>query len=322
VEGLTQEQSAVKKRVDLSKLLEGFIQDCKDRNLADSTIVGYRHTVKDFLEFLSGRGIYPFDADRFVFREYLHYRRGLGLDHKTLDHNFTALSTFYGFLSFEGYVPGNPVLAVRKRFLREYKEDDQDDPPRKLISVEEMSHLIGSVLNPRDRAILVLLAKTGLRRNELVSLNVSDVDWAEGSITLQRKKFKKRSGRTVFFDDECARALRRWLAIREMAHPTIDALFIGDQGGRLMRSGVYNMIVKYSTLVGLNDPNSEDMEDRFSTHCFRHFFTTHLRRAGMPREFIQVLRGDRRREAIDIYDHVDRQELRKSYLACVPKLGI
>jgi integrase/recombinase XerD len=42
----------------------------------------------------------------------------------------------------------------------------------------------------------------------------------------------------------------------------------------------------------------------------------------MPREFIQVLRGDRRREAIDIYDHVDRDELRKAYLACVPKLGI
>ena len=42
----------------------------------------------------------------------------------------------------------------------------------------------------------------------------------------------------------------------------------------------------------------------------------------MPREFIQELRGDVRREAIDIYDHIDKEELRKSYLVHVPQLGI
>jgi len=50
------------------------------------------------------------------------------------------------------------------------------------------------------------------------------------------------------------------------------------------------------------------------------FFTTHLRRAGMRREFIQELRGDSRREAIDIYDHIDFKELKEAYLACIPKL--
>jgi len=87
-------------------------------------------------------------------------------------------------------------------------------------------------------------------------------------------------------------------------------------------SGVYNMIVKYAELVRLHDSKSKSIEDHFSTHCFRHWFTTHLRRSGMPREFIQVLRGDRRRDAIDIYDHIDREELRKAYLAYIPKLGI
>jgi integrase/recombinase XerD len=42
----------------------------------------------------------------------------------------------------------------------------------------------------------------------------------------------------------------------------------------------------------------------------------------MPREFIQELRGDVRKEAIDIYDHIDKKELRESYLANVPQLGI
>jgi integrase/recombinase XerD len=82
------------------------------------------------------------------------------------------------------------------------------------------------------------------------------------------------------------------------------------------------LVVQTAERIGLHDPNSERMEDHFSPHCCRHWFTTHLRRAGMPREFIQELRGDVRREAIDIYDHIDKKELRESYLAHIPQLGI
>jgi len=196
------------------------------------------------------------------------------------------------------------------------------ESPRKLISVEQMSLLINSVLDTRDKAILTLLAKTGLRRGELISLNIMDVNWAEQSITLQKKQFKKRSSRTVFFDDETGRVLRRWLRQRENLQPETPALFVGEKGGRLKRNCIYSMVVKYAERVGLHDSKSQNPEDHFSPHCFRHWFTTYLRRAGMDREFIKVLRGDRRREAIDIYDRIDREELRRSYLAFVPQLGL
>jgi len=42
----------------------------------------------------------------------------------------------------------------------------------------------------------------------------------------------------------------------------------------------------------------------------------------MPREYVKELRGDRRGEAIDIYRHIDRQKLRRAYLAYIPKLGV
>lgn len=42
----------------------------------------------------------------------------------------------------------------------------------------------------------------------------------------------------------------------------------------------------------------------------------------MPREFIKELRGDKRNEAIDIYDYIDKEELRRAYLACIPKFGV
>ena len=192
---------------------------------------------------------------------------------------------------------------------------------RKLISVEEMTHLINSTMDARDKAIITLLAKTGIRRRELITLDVDDIDFVEQTIKL--KPTPKRTNRIVFIDDETAFILKRWLRAKESRNGEISpALFIGTTGERLNRNGVYIAVTKAAERVGLHNPNSDRMEDHFSPHCCRHWFTTHLRRAGMPREFIQELRGDVRREAIDIYDHIDRKELRESYLAHIPQMGI
>ena len=47
-----------------------------------------------------------------------------------------------------------------------------------------------------------------------------------------------------------------------------------------------------------------------------------MRRAGMSKDFIKVFRGDRRRDAVDIYDHIDKEELRRAYLTFIPQLGV
>jgi integrase/recombinase XerD len=316
------QQTLIKALPKREKLLELFVQDCRDREMTPDSIQHYHSVVRHFFTFIDQRDISPYDADKHIFIDYLRQRRFEGVVQKTLENNFTALSSFYEFLVFQDYVAKNPVSGVRKRYLRRYKtEKDVDaESPRKLISVEEMSRLINSVLDTRDKTIMTVLAKTGVRRGELIAMDVDDVNWAEQTITL--KKFKKRSSRTVFFDDETSRLLKRWITQRQLLNPSIPALFIGEQGGRLKRNGVYSMVVKYAVQVGLHDSKSTRNEDHFSPHCFRHWFTTHLRRAGMDREFIKALRGDRRREAIDIYDRIDRQELRRAYLAYIPQLGL
>jgi len=246
------------------------------------------------------------------------------VDQKTLENDLSGIAGLYEYLVFEDYMERNPVPGVRKRYLRKYKEESDGDveSPRKLLTVEEMGLLISSVIDTRDKAIMTLMAKTGVRRGEMIAMDVEDINWAEQSITIKRNQFKKRSGRTVFFDDETARLLKRWSSQREKLNPSTKALFVGEQGGRLKRNGVYSMVAKYAERVGLHNSSSTRPEDHFSPHCFRHWFTTHLRRAGMDREFIKALRGDRRREAIDIYDRIDRDELRRAYLAFIPQLGL
>jgi integrase/recombinase XerD len=212
------------------------------------------------------------------------------------------------------------VLSVRKRYVRQYKDTRASPSTRQLISVDEMKTLLNSILDTRDKAIITVLAKTGIRRGELISIDVEDINWTENSITLKPKA--KRSNRTVFFDDETARILKRWIVLRGQREPKTKALFIGETGTRLNRNGVYTTVTKHAQRVGLHNPTSDKLEDHYSPHCCRHWFTTHLRRAGMTREFIQELRGDRRRDAIDIYDHIDKEELREAYLAHIPQLGI
>jgi len=82
---------------------------------------------------------------------------------------------------------------VRKRYLRRYKDND-DDQTRQLISVEEMTCLINSTLDARDKAIITLFAKTCIRRKELIALDVDDIDWVEQNIRL--KPAAKRTNRT------------------------------------------------------------------------------------------------------------------------------
>jgi len=308
--------------VDTSaELIRQYKEDCEIRGMSPESLRRYISSLKIYNQYLRERHLDLLNVDRNILRSFLEYlrkERKVGL--KTVGNYFTSMAMFYEFLEYEGYVDKNPVHSVRKRYIRRYKDNDEGQM-RKLISVEEMVKLINSTLDVRDKAIITLLAKTGIRRKELITLDVDDINWVEQSMRL--KPTPKRTNRTVFFDDETAIILHRWVRARESRNKMgSKALFINNMGTRLNRNGVYLAVTKPAEKIGLHNPNSDRMEDHFSPHCCRHWFTTHLRRAGMPREFIQELRGDVRKEAIDIYDHIDKEELRESYLAHIPQLGV
>jgi integrase/recombinase XerD len=187
------------------------------------------------------------------------------------------------------------------------------------VTTENAARLINSMVDIRDKALLTLLFKTGIRKREFIALDVDDINWQEQKILL--KPTKKRSNRIAFFDNETAAMLSRWLKLREMrAKDGETALFLGTDG-RLGPNGVDKIIRKAELRTGLHDPKSDIIENHFLAHCCRHWFTMYLIRAGMPRAFVEELKGDVRHEAIDIYNHVDNRELRESYLAHIPQLG-
>lgn len=304
------------------ELIERFEEDCRIKGLTEGTIQSYKSPLRILATYLQNKGLSLLHINREILREYIGFLRERKINQKTIENHFSAISAFCEYLVYEGLMDKNVALEVRKRYLRRYKNNGNGYGQRKLISVEEMARFINSIPDIRDKAMALLFAKTGIRRKELIAIDLDDINWENMSITL--KPTAKRSNRIVFFDDETAMVLGRWILKRDsIAKPDCKALFVSYQTGeRLNRSGVYNAFIYWAERAGLHNPNSNKIEDHFTPHCCRHWFTTWLRRNGMPREFIQELRGDARKEAMDLYYHIDLEELKKAYLSCIPKLGI
>jgi integrase/recombinase XerD len=297
--------------------LAPFVENLELRGRAKVSVNSVRLTVKRYLAWANEKGIDAFKGREEDLLSYLRYLRAKSLRKSSLDRNFSCLSAWFAYQVKTGQLLQNPIPEIQKEYLKSFKKEVRR---RQLISVPDAARMIAATIDTRDRAMLALFFKTGIRRNELVTLDIDDVDLEKQIITL--KFTPKRSNRAVFFDDEAGRALVRWIKSRELRNKkNQEALFLNNRGLRLGGKGVDDAVKDAAIRVSLHDSKSDKLEDKFSPHCCRYWFTTHLRRAGMPREFIQELRGDVRREAIDIYDIIDQKELRESYLAHVPKLG-
>lgn len=286
-------------------LLSIFLEDMKLRRMSPGFAESNYYRVRAYLQWCDDRGLDPHQVSREDILAYLRHHQGSRT--KTLANIFSALASFYELLEERGESSSAVhVRNIRKKYLRISKSDSAE---RQIISVEEAARMVAATLDTRDRAMLLLLLKTGIRRGELASLETSDIDMRRMEIRL--KPTAKRSNRIVFFDEEARDALARWLKIR----PPSDTLF------PLCGHAVGVAIAKAAERVGLHERGAP-LEKRFGPHCCRHWFTTHLLRSGMPREYVRWLRGDTIREAVDIYYHIDPEDVRRSYLAHVPRLGV
>jgi len=160
-----------------------------------------------------------------------------------------------------------------------------------------------------------------LRRHELSSLNVDDVDLK--NMTIHVNPTGKRSNEIVYYDLETSIILDRWLKLREKINKNgSPALFLGRTGNRLSPPTINKIVKKHAEVVGLHDPKSKRLDKRLSAHALRHYFSTRLREAGVPREFVKELRGDTGTDAIDAYLHIDKKKLKEAYMGLVPQLDL
>lgn len=305
--------------------LDAYLVDLQDRGFTPDTHRSYASNLRRFLRFVADRGTHPHRATLADLKAFLAYLQGEGFVEETILNNFSSVSSYYEYLVMEDRLEKNPVPPFRRRYLVKLardRESHRSNPRRQVPALDDLKRLVAYGLGARDQALILLALKTGLRRDELVRLDVEDVDLVRMWVRVHAHR--KRANTKVFFDEETRAFLEAWLRQRgaRKVPPTQHALFVGPGGRRLDRSGAYNAVVHAAIRAGIHDPKSRRQEERFGPHNCRHWFTSVLLNAGVPRQFVQWLRGDHAREAVDQYFHVDETELRRRYLAAMPKLGV
>ncbi len=315
-------------KVSDDQIIQKFVKHCVRQGRSEKTIVTYSNTVEFFRRFLNKKRRHLVDIDGMENKDLLeafidHLRDNGVRSFSRFNVCFSALNHLYSYLEYDGVIKQNIVLTVRKMNLTSYKKGAAPSK-RKIIDVEKMSRFLNSIINLEDKTICTVLVKTGLRRDELVSLDVDEIKFEDNSITLKGDgRFYKRTNLKVYFDEETERLLKRWLARRKMIVKQGEpALFVSESGHRLHDEAIASRIAKWAVQFGIHDKKSERLEDHFTAHNFRHCFTTYLRQAGMSREYIGELRGDKPKEVFDIYYHIDHRDLRKSYLSSIPKFNV
>ncbi len=315
-------------KVSDDQIIQKFVKHCIRQGMSEKTIEVYTNVVKVFRRFLNSKSYHFVDVDGMENKDLLeafmdHLRNNGVRSFSRFNVCFSALNHLYSYLEYDSVIKQNIVLTVRKMNLKSYKKGAVPSK-RKIIDVDKMSRFLNSIINLEDKTICTLFVKTGFRLDELVSLDVNEISFEDNSITLKGDgMFHKRTNLKVYFDEETERLLKRYLVRRKMvAKPGEPALFVSDIGHRLYDEGISSRIVKWAVQFGIHNKKSARLEDHFTAHNFRHCFTTYLRQAGMTREYIGELRGDKPKEVFDIYYHIDHRDLRKSYLSSMPKFNV
>lgn len=183
---------------------------------------------------------------------------------------------------------------------------------------ENAVEIVHSISDPRDTTVAVILAKTGCRVTEALSIQEDDLMLEEGFIRLRKRKGGKQT--VVPIDDETVRAIKRFRFVDQSDSEFLFASY--RSGDRLTRERIRRSVRSAAVDADVMEKGETWFHKKFTPHTFRTVFTTLMRNEGMPDHFLQYIRGDSEAETMDIYTRVDRDDAREAYLERIRRIGI
>lgn len=227
---------------------------------------------------------------------------------KTVRRRLSALSTLFVYMMRNGQVDDNPVKMVVLPKI-----------PKRLpvfVSPEQMDTLLDgdsfieeefAVL--RDKTVILMAYITGMRRSELVSLTLSDLDRSSKVIRVHGKGNKER---IVPMTEELFDILNEYLKSREtLVGGKHQYLFVTDKGTPVYDKFIYRMVVRYLGMV--------TTQKKRSPHVLRHSFATALLNNGACIEAIRKLLGHSDLSATQVYTHTSVEGLKRIYNQAHPR---
>ena len=270
------------------------------RNFSRYTVRNYMRALSDFRQSIHCR----LSTVTYVeVAQYVEHLQAQGLAAKTINCRLSAVRQFYDFLK-QDYLP-HLVNPIRERsFLKE------PHPLPCPASEEELSEFFAQIHSVRDRALCLILLRSGLRVAEVVSLEVQDVDLRRQ--TLLVREGKGRRGRLVYLSNDTITALQECLRSRSWRRES--KLFVSEKGQNKGRSlsirGVQKRIQTYARRAGVT----------LSGHRLRHSFATQLLNQGVRLVALQELLGHAQIATTQRYARLANRRVREEYFAGMNKI--
>jgi integrase/recombinase XerC/integrase/recombinase XerD len=288
--------------------LAAFERELETRHASTNTIRAYRTDLRDFAIWAGGRSRQPGELGYRELRGYAAVLSEHGLARATLARKLAAVRSFHEHLVRSGVAKENPaeLLPSPKRAQR---------LPR-VMAPESVGAMLDRIpatspLEVRDRAMFELAYSSGLRAEELVRLDLTDLDFESETVRVTGKGSKTR---IVPVGEPAQRALRRYLdsarhALGAAANEA--ALFVSRRGRRLSPSDVRRRLERWVREAAVAGD--------ISPHTLRHSFATHLLEGGADLRSIQELLGHSSVSTTQIYTRVQPGQLRRAYARAHPR---
>ena len=268
------------------------------------TIYDYNKELIRFFDFLSSRNILDINliSTRIV-RQYFYYakeKRNLGSS--TISKIIATVKSFFNYLEEEDITVKNPTRKIRvpkkinkiPSVMSKYEVDS-------VIRSVDFAPLRCRKNTIRDKLVLSLLYYTGIRRNELLNLNWTDLNLSKSTVIVRSGKGGK--DRLIPLHKTLTKLLDKYLEKRLPLKT--DALIIGEQGRRMCKCSFVNLLKMYLAISGLKRKG-------YTACSFRHSFATHLVEAGVDLFKVQKLLGHASLDTTKIYINFNSSQMAKA----------
>ncbi|MDR0781752.1 MAG: site-specific tyrosine recombinase XerC [Pseudomonadales bacterium] len=274
------------------------------------------YKLRQFIAWADERGVtHPSQVSRAVIERYqrwlLHYRKkdGQPLSVSSRRTRIVPLRGFFRWLTRQGEIPANPASDIDlPRMIRRL--------PRHVLSAGEAERVLaqadlGSVAGVRDRAMMEVLYATGLRRMELVQLQVGDIDAerAVASVRMgkgQKDRFVPLGERALHWIEQYLDEVRPQLAWNAEEH----TLFLTREGTPLDLHWLSELMGRYV--------DSAELGKHGSCHLWRHTMATLMLEGGADIRFVQAMLGHAEIGSTQIYTQVAIRQLARVHALTHP----
>jgi integrase/recombinase XerD len=274
----------------------------KPRTLASSFT-----SVMLFLDFYGKLGKSAIEKiERVDLEGFIEQEQDRGLRISTVRTRLACILAFLHFLMEQEIIPGSLLKRGIKLKL-------PDVLPR-AMNPSDVRKLLCVIDETRDRALFLLLLRTGMRIGEALGLRLNDLDIKGRKIHLFEGE-KNSMGRVVYLSDDALFAIKLWLTRRDKNK---EFVFYGQSNGHLCYSTGRGLFVKYLRKAGLDQKG-------YTVHCLRHTFASELLNAGMRLECLQQLLGHQDIEVTRRYARLTDTTREEEYfraMALIEKGGI